>query len=122
MDDKLDRRLCDLSGGELQRVLLAVATHPAPELLILDEPVSGIDSNGMSVFYEKLGALKRERDMAILMVSHDLHYVAQYADKMLLLDQTVLSMGTPKRSWQAMPSSGNSTYLWKRRTGNGSNL
>ena len=96
MDDKLDRRLCDLSGGELQRVLLAVATHPAPELLILDEPVSGIDSNGMSVFYEKLGALKRERDMAILMVSHDLHYVAQYADKMLLLDQTVLSMGTPK--------------------------
>lgn len=55
MDDKLDRRLCDLSGGELQRVLLAVATHPAPELLILDEPVSGIDSNGMSVFYEKLG-------------------------------------------------------------------
>ena len=77
MDDKLDRRLCDLSGGELQRVLLAVATHPAPDLLIRDEPVSGIDSNGMSVFYEKLGALKRERDMAILMVSHDLHYVAQ---------------------------------------------
>ena len=97
MDDKLDRRLCDLSGGELQRVLLAVATHPAPELLILDEPVSGIDSNGMSVFYEKLDKLKRERDMAILMVSHDLHYVAQHADKMLLIDQTVLSSGTPQQ-------------------------
>ena len=95
VEDKLGTRMCDLSGGELQRVLLAVATHPAPELLILDEPASGIDQNGMSIFYRKIDELKRERDMAVLMVSHDLHYVAQYADKVLLLNHTVLCAGSP---------------------------
>ena len=94
--DLIDRRLCDLSGGELQRVLLAVAVTPAPQLLILDEPVSGIDRNGLQVFYERLTSLKRERDIAILLVSHDFQSVAPYADRMVLLDRTVLCQGTPQ--------------------------
>ncbi len=94
--DLIDRRLCDLSGGELQRVLLAVAVTPAPQLLILDEPVSGIDRNGLQVFYERLTSLKEQRDIAILLVSHDFQSVAPYADRMVLLDRTVLCQGTPQ--------------------------
>ncbi len=92
----LDSPIGRLSGGELQRVLLAAATLPTPDLLILDEPVSGVDQSGLQEFYELLDILKTQEDMVILMVSHDLSYVRRHADKVLLLDKTVQAFGTPE--------------------------
>ncbi len=92
----LDRRLGALSGGELQRVLLALALEPLPNLLLLDEPVSGVDQNGTELFYALVANLRREYDMAILLVSHDLDLVYQYADRVVLFNKTVLACGTPQ--------------------------
>lgn len=91
----LDQPIGRLSGGELQRVLLAAATLPTPDLLILDEPVSGVDHSGLAEFYELLDTLKAQEDMVILLVSHDLAYVREHADKVVLLDKTVQAFGTP---------------------------
>lgn len=90
----LDRPVGRLSGGELQRVLLAAATLPRPDLLLLDEPVSGVDRAGLQEFYRLIDELKRE-DMVILLVSHDLDYVRHHADRVVLLDKTVEAAGTP---------------------------
>lgn len=89
------RPLGRCSGGELQRVLLALAIHPAPDLLVLDEPVSGVDQNGLKMFLDTVARLKQHHHMAILLVSHDLNLVRQYADHVVLLDKTVLVQGTP---------------------------
>lgn len=92
----LNRRLGDLSGGELQRVLLAMATDPMPDLLILDEPVSGVDVAGLDLFYKSVLALREQYHMAILLVSHDLELIRQYADAVVLLDKRVVAQGEPK--------------------------
>ncbi len=92
-----DRQLGRCSGGELQRVLLALALEPAPDLLVLDEPVSGVDRNGLKMFLDTLLKLKREHHMAILLVSHDLRLVREYADHVVLLDKSVLIQGDPDR-------------------------
>ena len=76
-DELIDKRVGNLSGGELQRVLLSIATTPIPNLLILDEPVSGVDINGTKEFYEILKKLKEKYDLSILLVSHDLDLVKQ---------------------------------------------
>ncbi len=94
--DLIDKRVCDLSGGELQRVLLAVACTPVPNLLLLDEPVSGIDENGRELFYRILSELKKSYDLSIILVSHDLELTARYADNIVLLDKTVLASGSAK--------------------------
>lgn len=73
-----------------------MAIMDEPNLLLLDEPVSGIDQNGMELFYKTMDYLKKNFDLAIVLISHDLDYVAKYADKVLLLDKTVLEQGTPK--------------------------
>lgn len=92
----IDRRLGALSGGELQRVLLALALDPVPELLILDEPVSGVDHNGLAIFYEILDKLRETEDMAILLVSHDLDLVARNADKVVFLCDGTAVIGTSR--------------------------
>ena len=92
--DLASRPLGSCSGGELQRVLLALALHPAPDLLVLDEPVSGIDRNGLKLFLDTLLELKKTHHMAILLVSHDLRFVREYADHVVLLDKSVLSQGS----------------------------
>ena len=92
----IDKRACDLSGGELQRVLLSIAISPVPNLLILDEPVSGIDYNGMQLFYQNIGKLRDNYDLAMIIVSHDFEFVRQYADHVILLDKTILKEGTPQ--------------------------
>ncbi len=92
--DLIDKRAGNLSGGELQRVLLAIATTPVPNLLILDEPISGVDRNGTKSFYEILEKLKENDDISILLVSHDLDLVRKYADKVILLDKEIKSQGT----------------------------
>ena len=96
VEDLIDRQVCNLSGGQLQRVLLSMAIMDEPNLLLLDEPVSGIDQNGMELFYRTMDYLKKNFDLAIILISHDLDYVAKYADKVLLLDKKILKQGTPK--------------------------
>ncbi len=90
----IDRRLGDLSGGELQRVLLALAMDPLPDILLLDEPVSGVDHKGMEMFYRTVSELRENYDLTIILVSHDLHLVARYADRVVLLNKTVECNGT----------------------------
>ena len=91
----LHRPLGRCSGGELQRVLLALALNPAPDLLVLDEPISGVDHNGMQLFLDTVMRLRQTHHMAILLVSHDLQLVRGYADHVVLLDKTVLNQGKP---------------------------
>lgn len=94
-EEFIDSKVNKLSGGELQRVMLAVSTMPYPELLILDEPISGIDKNGKNQFYDKINELKSNYDLAIILVSHDFEYVKRYADKVILLDKEIVKEGTP---------------------------
>lgn len=100
-EELMDRQVCNLSGGQLQRVLLSLAIMDEPNLLLLDEPVSGIDQNGMERFYKTMDYLKKNYDLAIILISHDLEYVAKYADHVVLLDQTVLKQGTPKEVFES---------------------
>lgn len=92
----IDRRLGALSGGELQRVLLALALDPMPDLLLLDEPVSGVDQNGLELFYEIVADLREKEDMAIILISHDLNMVAKHADQVVLMNKGVVMSGTPE--------------------------
>ena len=95
-EDLIDKQVCNLSGGQLQRVLLSMAIMDKPNLLLLDEPVSGIDKNGMELFYKTMDYLKTHYDLAIILISHDLDYVAKYADRVILLDKTVIKQGSTK--------------------------
>lgn len=101
-DELIDKSIGDLSGGELQRVLISVATKPTPNLLILDEPVSGIDKNGIKDFYKIISKLKKEYDMSIILVSHDLALAKKYADKVILLDREVIKEGTPDEVFSSL--------------------
>ncbi len=93
--DLLDRKLGQLSGGELQRVLLALSLTPLPNLLLLDEPVSGIDLPGRELFYRTVSELRHKFDLSILMVSHDLAGIAPVSDRIVFLDRRVVCIGTP---------------------------
>ncbi|QNU66829.1 metal ABC transporter ATP-binding protein [Ruminiclostridium herbifermentans] len=92
----INKRLGSLSGGELQRVLLALALEPMPQLLLLDEPVSGVDKKGLDVFYEIVSRIREIYDLSIILVSHDLDLVKKHADRVVLIDGTVILNGTPK--------------------------
>ena len=95
-DDLIDSKVSRLSGGELQRVMMGIATIPYPDLLILDEPISGMDKNGKEQFYSSISSLKENHDMAVLIVSHDFDYVRKYADQVIMLDKKVVAQGTPE--------------------------
>ncbi len=99
--EHLARRLLGtLSGGELQRVLLGLALTPVPNLLVLDEPVSGVDHRGREKFYALLSQLRREYDLAVLLVSHDLATLSRFADRLVFLDRRVVCEGTPSQVLQ----------------------
>jgi len=91
----INKKLGNLSGGELQRVLLALSIDPVPDILLLDEPVSGIDQQGMEIFYQTVSELRENFDMSIILVSHDFSLVAKYSDRVALLNKTILSCGKP---------------------------
>lgn len=91
----LDCPLHALSGGELQRVLLARALMESPDLLVLDEPAQNLDVSGQLAFYKLLETLYRERNVAILMVSHDLHLVMASTRKVVCLYHHICCSGTP---------------------------
>lgn len=84
-----------ISGGELQRVLLARALLRQPDLLVLDEPVQGVDLNGQYELYELIGELRRRRGCGILMVSHELHLVMAATDQVICLNRHVCCSGHP---------------------------
>lgn len=92
----LQKRLGSLSGGEMQRVLLAFALEPMPDMLLLDEPVSAVDRRGIEVFYDLVTSLRSEYHMPVILVSHDLSHVARYATRAALLDRTILVSGDIK--------------------------
>ena len=92
----LKRRIGELSGGELQRVLLAIAMTPEPDLLLLDEPASGVDVKGLSLFYQIVDDLRKKHDIAVILVTHDLAGVSCYADRLILLNRSVIAEGEPK--------------------------
>jgi len=94
-DHLAERAIGALSGGELQRVLLALALQQEPELLILDEPSAGIDFPEEILFCELLDELRRQRGFTQLMVSHDLATVTHHATHVICLNRTVAAEGTP---------------------------
>lgn len=94
-EDLIDKRVGTLSGGELQRVLLALALEPLPNILILDEPLSGVDVEGQTGLMDMLDEIRGRFDLSILMTTHDFGMLEQYADEVVLIDHGVLAKGTP---------------------------
>lgn len=91
----LDRQVSDLSGGELQRVLLARALIGDPRLLVLDEPLHGVDVMGQLSLFELISALRKRHSCGVLMVSHDLHVVMGGTDRVVCLNQHICCSGAP---------------------------
>ncbi|NNE82701.1 MAG: zinc ABC transporter ATP-binding protein ZnuC [Alphaproteobacteria bacterium] len=91
----LDQPLQRISGGEMQRVLLARALLREPQLLVLDEPAQGLDVAGQADLYELIGQLRGELGCGVLMVSHDLHLVMAAADRVVCLNHHVCCTGAP---------------------------
>jgi len=84
-----------LSGGEFQRVLLARAIASSPDLLVLDEPVQGVDFNGQLALYQLIGDIREEIGCGVLLISHDLHLVMAATDKVICLNGHVCCSGSP---------------------------
>jgi zinc transport system ATP-binding protein len=86
-----------LSGGETQRALLARALLGEPELLVLDEPVQGVDVTGRAQLYELIGTIARRRGCGVLLVSHDLNFVMAATDRVICLNHHVCCTGHPEQ-------------------------
>lgn len=92
----LGTRLGVLSGGELQRVLIAYALFGDPTILLFDEPTSGVDISAEETVYHLISSLKREKDLAIVFISHELEVVYRYAAKVLCLNKVNVCFGPPR--------------------------
>lgn len=92
----IDKRVGTLSGGELQRVLLALALEPLPNILILDEPLSGVDVEGMTLLMDMIDEIRKTYDLSILMTTHDFSMLQQYADQVVLIDHGIKIQGDPE--------------------------
>ncbi|GAB5375664.1 MAG: zinc ABC transporter ATP-binding protein ZnuC [Acuticoccus sp.] len=90
-----------LSGGEFQRALIARAIALAPDLLVLDEPVQGVDINGEAALYRLIDDIRRELGCGVLMISHDLHVVMASTDTVICLNGHVCCRGTPETVTQS---------------------
>ena len=93
-EELIDKRVGTLSGGELQRVLLALALDPIPNILILDEPLSGVDVEGMETLMQMLDELRQDYDLSILMTTHDFSMLPRYVDHVVLIDHGVIAQGS----------------------------
>ncbi len=92
----LNRPLQNISGGEMRRVLLARALLRKPDLLVLDEPIQGVDVAGQYELYELIAQIRNRHGCGILMVSHDLHLVMAATDKVICLNQHICCSGHPE--------------------------
>lgn len=97
----IDKTVGTLSGGELQRVLLALALEPIPNILILDEPLSGVDVEGIASLMDMLDEIRKEYDLSILMTTHDFTTLSKYADQVVLIDKEILCRGTAQEVLQS---------------------
>ena len=88
--------MAGLSGGQLQRVMLARALLGKPGLLVLDEPTQGLDQPGEAAFYRLIAEVRQATGAAILMVSHDLHVVMAASDRVICLNHHICCQGTPR--------------------------
>ena len=93
----IDANIHKLSGGEFQRVLLARALICRPELLVLDEPVQGVDYVGEIDLYEMIGNLRQKLGCGVLLISHDLHIVMAASDRVICLNGHVCCQGAPQK-------------------------
>ncbi len=91
-----DKLIGDLSGGQLQRVLIAQALFKDPELLLLDEPSSGIDIEGAKAFYDLIDHLNKKHDVTILLISHEVTFVHSFADRVICLNRNLVCHGPPE--------------------------
>ena len=85
-----------LSGGQMQRVLLARALVNKPEILLLDEATRGLDQPGIAAFYRKIENISKETNCAVLMISHDLHVVMRASDRVICVNGHICCQGTPE--------------------------
>ena len=95
--DLIDKRVGVLSGGELQRILLALALEPLPNILILDEPLSGVDAEGMESLMDMLDEIRQEYDLSILMITHDFSMLSTYSNQVVLIEHKIIAQGTPEQ-------------------------
>jgi len=91
----IDSAVQSISGGEFQRVLLARAILREPDLLVLDEPVQGVDVTGQAALYDLISRIRTRYGCAVLMVSHDLHLVMAQTDRVVCLNQHICCSGHP---------------------------
>lgn len=91
----IDRQIKHLSGGELQRVMIAYALIDKPGLLILDEPVSGIDIHGEQDFFDLIEDIHEKDGLTIIMISHDIDVVYRYATQVICLNRQLVCQGVP---------------------------
>lgn len=96
-----DRPLSALSGGQIQRVLIAFSLLHRPELLLLDEPMAGVDLPGEQTFYDVIASLQRRHQMTVVMVSHDLSMVYRQADWVYALNGVICCEGPPEKVMNA---------------------
>src|SRR5262249_27780236 len=97
----LDRPLAQLSGGQLQRVLIAFSLLTKPELLLLDEPTAGVDTPGEETFYELIANIQRRHHLTVILVSHDLSMVYKHAAHVYALNGVICCEGTPEQVMNA---------------------
>ncbi len=95
-EELIHKRVGTLSGGELQRVLLALALEPLPNILILDEPLSGVDAEGMGLLMDMLDEIRKTYDLSILMTTHDFDMLPRYADQVVLINHGIVCQGRPE--------------------------
>lgn len=94
----LKTRLGELSGGELQRVLIAYALLGKPNVLLFDEPTAGVDVAGEETVYGLINKLKEDEDLTIIFISHELEVVNRYADSVLCLNREKICFGPPQKA------------------------
>ena len=95
VEDILKFQMSNLSGGELQRVLLARALIGEPDILLLDEATRGLDQPGVATFYRKVDDIRKNTDCTVLMISHDLHVVMSASDRVICLNGHICCEGAP---------------------------
>ena len=90
------RLLSTLSGGQLQRVLLARALSRNPSIVLLDEPEAGVDKGGEQIFYDLLARLSKRGDLTVVVASHELDLVFAYAEQVICINRSIFCSGPPK--------------------------
>jgi zinc transport system ATP-binding protein len=98
VDVLLGQKLGTLSGGQMQRVLIASALLKKPEILILDEPTSGVDVEGVASFYELIRHINTEHKMTVLLISHEVNMVSTTSTKVVCLNKDLVCCGEPRHA------------------------